>query len=530
MTTFSELGLSEKILIALRELGYDEPTPIQAQAIPAMLGGRDLIAHAQTGTGKTAAFALPILNRLSSELEPQALVLTPTRELAMQVAEAIFRYGKHTSARAIPIYGGQPIERQLRALARGVQIVVGTPGRIMDHMRRGTLSLDAITTVVLDEADEMLDMGFAEDIEYILQQTPATRQTTLFSATMPTAVFDLATRYTRNPQHLSVVSEQLTAPRTRQVYYEVNPREKLDALCRILDVETPSSAMIFCRTRAEADHLGESLQGRGYLAEVIHGDLSQTMRERVMKRFREGQAELLVATDVAARGLDIPDVTHVINYDVPGDPESYVHRIGRTGRAGRAGLAISLITSRERRQLQIIERATRSRIQRLKLPSLADVAARRREAFREALRDVLEAGDLDPYILMVEEMAEKHELVDLAAAAFKLLLNEVEQEETLVSVEGDGAGVEPGMTRLFLDVGRFNRVRPADIVGAIANEVGIPGKQIGAIDIYDRFAFVEVPNDMAQRVMRGLMGVSLRGKIVNVSLAKPTERSGTASR
>lgn len=530
MTTFSELGLSEKILIALRELGYDEPTPIQAQAIPAMLGGRDLIAHAQTGTGKTAAFALPILNRLSSELEPQALVLTPTRELAMQVAEAIFRYGKHTSARAIPIYGGQPIERQLRALARGVQIVVGTPGRIMDHMRRGTLSLDAITTVVLDEADEMLDMGFAEDIEYIFQQTPTTRQTTLFSATMPTAVFDLATRYTRNPQHLSVVSEQLTAPRTRQVYYEVNPREKLDALCRILDVETPSSAMIFCRTRAEADHLGESLQGRGYLAEVIHGDLSQTMRERVMKRFREGQAELLVATDVAARGLDIPDVTHVINYDVPGDPESYVHRIGRTGRAGRAGLAISLITSRERRQLQIIERATRSRIQRLKLPSLADVAARRREAFREALRDVLEAGDLDPYILMVEEMAEKHELVDLAAAAFKLLLNEVEQEETLVSVEGDGAGVEPGMTRLFLDVGRFNRVRPADIVGAIANEVGIPGKQIGAIDIYDRFAFVEVPNDMAQRVMRGLMGVSLRGKIVNVSLAKPTERSGTSSR
>ncbi len=521
MATFAELGLSEPILAALRDLSYDEPTPIQEQAIPAMAAGRDVIAQAQTGTGKTAAFALPIIQRLRPENVPQALVLAPTRELAMQVAEAMFRYGKHANARVTPVYGGQPIERQLRALSRGVQVVVGTPGRIMDHMRRGTLPLDAISTVVLDEADEMLDMGFAEDIEYILQQTPASRQTALFSATMPEEVLDLAMRYTRDPQRISVVSEQLTAPRTRQVYYEVSPRDKLDALCRVLDVETPASAMIFCRTRAEADHLGESLQGRGYMAEVIHGDLSQAMRERVMKRFREGQVELLVATDVAARGLDIPDVTHVINYDVPGDPESYVHRIGRTGRAGREGLAISLITPRERRQLSYIERVTRSRIQRQKLPSLADVAARRREAFREALREVLEAGGLDPYLLMVEEMASSHDVTELAAAAFKLLLNEVEQEDTLVSVEGDGAGAEPGMTRLFLDVGRFDRVRPADIVGAIANEVGIPGKQIGSIDIYDRFAFVEVPSELAQRVVRGLSGVSLRGRPVKASLAKP---------
>jgi ATP-dependent RNA helicase DeaD len=338
---------------------------------------------------------------------------------------------------------------------------------------------------------------------------------------MPAGVLDLALRYTKEPQRISVVSEQLTAPRTKQVYYEVSPRDKLDALCRVLDVDTPTSAMIFCRTRAEADHLGESLQGRGYMAEVIHGDLSQAMRERVMKRFREGQAELLVATDVAARGLDIPDVTHVINYDVPGDPEGYIHRIGRTGRAGRAGLAISLITPRERRQLQNIERVIHSRILRQKLPSLADVAARRREAFREALREVLEAGDLDPYMLMVEEMAEAHDATELAAAAFKLLLNEVEQEDTLVSVEGDGAGTEAGMTRLFLDVGRFDRVRPADIVGAIANELGIPGRQIGSIDIYDRFAFVEVPAELAQRVLRGLAGIPLRGKPVKVSLAKP---------
>lgn len=524
MATFAELGLGEPVLAALRELGYDEPTPIQEQAIPVLLSGRDVIAHAQTGTGKTAAFALPVIEQLTPARAPQALVLAPTRELAMQVAEAIFRYGKVGGARVIPVYGGQPIERQLRALERGVQIVVGTPGRIMDHMRRGTLALDHIRTVVLDEADEMLDMGFAEDIEYILQQTPATRQTALFSATLPEGVMSLANRYTRDPQRISVVSEQMTAPLTRQVYYEVAPREKLDALCRVLDVETPSSAMIFCRTRAEADHLGESLQGRGYLAEVIHGDLSQSMRERVMKRFRENQVELLVATDVAARGLDIPDVSHVINYDVPGDPEGYVHRIGRTGRAGKTGLAITLVTPRERRAIQIIERVVRSRIYRLKLPTLADVATRRREAFRDALREVLEGGGLDPYMLMVEQMTEGgKDATELAAAAFKLLLNEVEQEDTLASVEGDSAGVEPGMTRLFIDVGRFDRIRPSDIVGAIANEIGIPGKQIGAIDIYDRFSFVEVPSDLSQRVLRGLAGVALRGRPVRVSLAKPRD-------
>jgi ATP-dependent RNA helicase DeaD len=521
MSTFAELGLSEPILNILAELGYDEPTPIQEQAIPVMLTNSDVIAQAQTGTGKTAAFALPIVQRLRDDRVPQALILAPTRELAMQVAEAIYKYGKGRRISVAPVYGGQPIYRQLRALEHGVQIVVGTPGRIMDHMRRGTLLLDQITTVVLDEADEMLDMGFAEDIEFILQQTPVERQTALFSATMPEAVLGLAQRYTKEPQRISIASEQLTVPRTRQTYYEVMPREKLDALCRILDVETPNSAIIFCRTRSEADSLGESLQGRGYLSEVLHGDLSQAQRDRVMKRFREGQAELLVATDVAARGLDIPDVTHVVNYDVPNDPEAYVHRIGRTGRAGRTGLAITLITPRERRMLQIIERSSRSRIQRQKLPTLADVAARRREAFRDALREVLEQGDLDPYLLMVEEMSEEHDVVDLAAAAFKLLLNEVEQDDTITSVEGDAAGAEPGMIRLFLDVGRFDRIRPADIVGAIANEVGLSGKSIGSIDIYDRFSFVEVPSEQSQKVLHILNGVALRGKQVRVSVAKP---------
>ncbi len=521
MPTFADLGFSEPILKVLTELGYDEPTPVQEQAIPLMLSNSDVIAQAQTGTGKTAAFALPIVQRLRDDQVPQALILAPTRELAMQVAEAIYKYGKGRRISVAPVYGGQPIYRQLRALEKGVQVVVGTPGRIMDHMRRGTLALDQISTVVLDEAEEMLDMGFAEDIEFILQQTPQTRQTALFSATMPEAVLGLAQRYTKNAKRISIVSEQHTATLTRQTYYEVMPREKLDALCRILDVETPTSAIIFCRTRSEADNLGESLQGRGYLSDVLHGDLSQIQRDRVMKRFREGAAELLVATDVAARGLDIPDVTHVINYDVPNDPDAYIHRIGRTGRAGRKGLAITLITPRERRMLQIIERTGRARIQREKLPTLADVASRRREAFRDALRGVLEQGDLDPYLLMVEEMAEEHDAVDLAAAAFKLLLNEVDQDETISSVAGDAVGAEPGMVRLFLDVGRFDHIRPADIVGAIANEVGLPGKSIGSIDIYDRFSFVEVPNEHSQKVLHVLGGTSLRGKQVRVSIAKP---------
>jgi ATP-dependent RNA helicase DeaD len=521
MTTFADLGLSGPLLTAIADLGYDEPTPIQEQSIPVLLSGRDVIAQAQTGTGKTAAFALPIVARLTPEVLPQALILAPTRELAMQVAEAIYKYSKGSKARVAPLYGGQPIMRQLRALEQGVQVVVGTPGRIMDHMRRGTLVLDQVKTVVLDEADEMLDMGFAEDIEYILQHTPQERQTALFSATMPPAVNGLAKKYTRDAVRISIAAEQLTAPRTQQTYYEVLARDKLDALCRILDVETPASAMIFCRTRSEADALGESLQGRGYAAEVIHGDLAQTQRDRVMKRFRDGQAELLVATDVAARGLDIPEVSHVVNYDVPNDPEAYVHRIGRTGRAGREGKAITIITPRERRQLMIIQRVSKARITREKIPSLADVAARRRAAFREQLTEVLLDGKLDPYLLMVEELAEEYDPLDLAAAAFSLLLKEVEQEETITTVAGDAIGVEPGMARLFVDVGRAEKVRPADLVGAIANESGVPGKRIGSIEIYDRFSFVEVPSDAAQRVVRALNETTIRGKRVKVSIAKP---------
>ncbi|HEX2906480.1 MAG TPA: DEAD/DEAH box helicase, partial [Phototrophicaceae bacterium] len=355
ISSFAELGLSEPILKAITDLGYEEPTPIQARTIHLMLTGADVIAQAQTGTGKTAAFALPIIERLDTELRsPQALVLTPTRELAVQVAEAIHAYSKYNHSSVLPVYGGQPIDRQLRVLDRGVQIVVGTPGRLLDHIQRGTLQLGQVRTVILDEADEMLDMGFIEDIEAILKETPETRQTALFSATMPKPIADLARRYMRDPQRITIESEQMTVPQTRQVYYEVGRRDKFEVLSRILDYERPTAAIVFCRTKQEVDNLGERLTARAYPAETLHGDLNQVQRDRVMARFRSNQVELLIATDVAARGLDIEHISHVINYDIPLEAESYVHRIGRTGRAGRTGIAITLVTPRERRLWQVI--------------------------------------------------------------------------------------------------------------------------------------------------------------------------------
>ena len=550
MTTFQELGLSEPLLKAISDLGYEEPTPIQARTIQRVFEGADVIAQAQTGTGKTAAFALPIIQRLDRSVrQPQALVLTPTRELAVQVAEAFQSYGKYEPVAILPVYGGQPIERQLRALERGVHVVVGTPGRVLDHIRRGTLKLNGVRSVVLDEADEMLDMGFIEDIEAILQETPPERQTMLFSATIPAPIANLARRYLKNPERISVEAEQLTVPQIRQVYYEVGGRDKFEVLARVIDFETPTSAIIFCRTKSAVDDLGQRLTARAYPAETLHGDLSQVQRDRVMSRFRSGQVEMLVATDVAARGLDIEHVSHVINYDIPLDPESYVHRIGRTGRAGRTGVAVTLVTPRERRLLRIIERVTNSTIQRMRLPTIADVIARRREAFKETLRETVAAGGYENYTIMVEELGEEYDPVDLAAAAFKLLLSEPqgEQEDKLAMEEveerderrfnrGDGAprhggtgrfGPERGMTRIYLDVGRDDNVRPADIVGAIANEASVPGRAVGAIDLYERFSFVEVPENVAERVIRALKRTTIRGRKIAPTIARP-QRQGAA--
>jgi len=547
--TFADLGLSEPTLRAVTELGYEEPTPVQAQTIGRMLAGADVIAQAQTGTGKTAAFALPIVDRVDTgRHEPQALVLTPTRELAMQVAEAFHSYGKYRGVTTLPIYGGQPIDRQLRALQRGVHVVVGTPGRILDHIGRGTLRLEGVRAVVLDEADEMLAMGFIEDIEAILAETPAERQTALFSATMPGPIADLARRYMREPERITVAARQLTVPQIRQVYYEVGGRDKFEVLARVLDFETPTSAIIFCRTKSEVDSLGERLTARAYPAETLHGDLSQIQRDRVMQRFRSGQAELLVATDVAARGLDVEHVSHVINYDIPLDPEIYVHRIGRTGRAGRAGCAITLVKPRERGLLRTIERVTGAQLQRLRLPTIADVIARRREAFKETLRETIEQGGLEAYTILAEDLAEEFSPTDLAAAAFKLLLGEPldAADDALAAAEPDvdfrdrsgrrrdgrdrpgrdfggrrEFGPERGMARLFLDVGREDGVRPADIVGAIANEAGIPGRAIGAIELFDRFSFVEVPETQANKVLRALKNTTIRGRRIAPTFARP---------
>lgn len=543
-TSFTSLGLSEPTLRAIGELGYEEPTPIQARTITKLMAGGDVIAQAQTGTGKTAAFALPIIEQLDPELRaPQALVMTPTRELAVQVAEAFHSYGKfHQNVAILPVYGGQPIDRQLRALRGGVNVVVGTPGRLLDHIQRGTLKLDQVRTVVLDEADEMLDMGFIEDIEAILKETPAERQTALFSATMPGPIATLAKNYMRDPERITIQTEHLTVPQIRQIYYEVGGRDKFEVLARVLDFEMPTSAIIFCRTKSEVDSLGERLIARAFPAETLHGDLSQIQRDRVMQRFRTGQVELLVATDVAARGLDIEHVSHVINYDIPIDPEVYVHRIGRTGRAGRTGSAITLVTPRERRQLRTIERLTNATIQRMHLPTISDVIARRRESFKETLRETITSPGLEPYQIMAEELGEEYSPTDLAAAAFKLLLDQslIETDDPLANYAQDRFdedreprqrrtrtrefGPSQGMTRLYIDVGRDDNVRPADIVGAIANEAGIPGRAIGAIELFERFALVEVPSNAAEKVLRALRHTTIRGRKIAPSIARPTRR------
>ncbi|MCS6801791.1 MAG: DEAD/DEAH box helicase [Chloroflexota bacterium] len=521
-TPFAELGLSPPILRAIAELGFEAPTPIQAQTIPLLLAGRDVLGQAQTGTGKTAAFAIPILERIDPAVRAvQALILVPTRELAVQVAEHIHRLGRYRGIDVLPIYGGRSYARQISGLRHGAHVVVGTPGRVLDHLRRETLDLSAATVVVLDEADEMLSLGFIEDVESILDQVPPPRQIALFSATLPPRIVALAERSLREPAHIRIAPEKLTLPQTDQWYVEVAAAAKLDALTRILDVQTPSSAMIFCRTKREVDDLGESLAGRGYAADVLHGDLSQQMRERVLRRFREGMTELLVATDVAARGLDIAGVSHVINYDIPEDPEAYVHRIGRTGRAGHYGVAITFVTPREIRLLRFIERAIGRKIAPMRLPTAADVIARRVDAFEETLRRTLKEANYEPYLLLVERLSEEFSIAEIAAAAAKLA---VEAERPLpVDLPPLEAAVEsePGMVRLFLDVGRRAGVRPGDIVGAIANEADIPGREIGAIDISDTVTVVEVPEDRVERILEALRATTIKGRPLRPTVARP---------
>jgi ATP-dependent RNA helicase DeaD len=543
---FDALGLRKELLTVLGDLGYEEPTPIQREAIGPLTEGRDLLGQAATGTGKTAAFALPLLQRLAASgdlgegaaREPAALVLVPTRELAGQVSEAVHRYGRGLGARVLPIYGGQPIVRQLKALERGVDVVVATPGRALDHIRRRTLRPEALSTVVLDEADEMLDMGFAEDIEAILADAPGDRQTVLFSATMPARIARLAQRHLRDPVTIRLEQEAAApgaAPLVRQTGYIVPRAQKPAALGRILDLEAPTAAIVFCRTRDEVDSLTETLNGRGYSAEALHGGLSQEQRTRVIGRLKGGTSELLVATDVAARGLDVDQLTHVVNYDVPSAPDAYVHRIGRVGRAGREGVAITLAQPREHRMLKTIERATRQRIEIEQVPTIADLRAHRLELTRSALQETLAAGeDLASFRVVVETLTDEFDLMEIALAAVKLA------HEAGGAAEADDdadvpaptpappaarAGRAPraapttasaSMTRLFVGAGRQAGIRPQDLVGAITGESRLQGRDIGAIEIADRFSLVEVPEGAADHVIAALRGSTIKGKRAKV--------------
>jgi ATP-dependent RNA helicase DeaD len=542
--TFEDLGLRPELLGALTALGYEEPTPIQQEAIPPLVGGRDLLGQAATGTGKTAAFALPVLQLLTAhrrERPPVALVLVPTRELAVQVSEALHRYGKDLGARVLPVYGGAPIVRQLRALESGVDVVVATPGRALDLLQRGSLHLGEIVTVVLDEADEMLDMGFAEDLEAILGETPATRQTVLFSATMPRRLDSLARRHLNDPVRITIGREKAAAgeaPRVRQTAYVVPRAAKAAALGRILDVESPAAAIVFCRTREEVDSLTETLNGRGYRAQALHGGMSQEQRDRVMGRIRGGTADLLVATDVAARGLDIDSLTHVFNYDVPSAPESYVHRIGRVGRAGREGVAITLAEPREHRQLKTIERVAGAPIAVEKVPTVADLRNRRLELTRAALRESLLTDDLDRFRGVVETLTDEFDVVEVALAAVKLAHEAAgggaDDDEEIPQVSfrperdaarkpafsggrPDGprpAGGRPSGpgARLWIGAGRDAGIRPGDLVGAITGETGLTGKDVGSIEIHQRFALVEVPESAADEVVRALKATMIKGR------------------
>ncbi|MDF2770795.1 MAG: DEAD-box ATP-dependent helicase CshA [Geminicoccaceae bacterium] len=612
-SAFAELGLDPRITATLATLGYEEPTPIQRAAIPVLLEGRDVLGQAATGTGKTAAFTLPLIQRAAlgagvtggvvegaatddgaddaamdfERQGPAVLILVPTRELAMQVGEAVHKYGKGLGMRAVPVYGGQDIRRQLRALERGADVVIATPGRALDHIRRGTLALGSVRAVVLDEADEMLDMGFAEDLEAILVEAPASRQTALFSATLPPRIRDLAERHLNDPVRVSIPGDRGTAgtiPRVRQTGYIVARAHKVAALGRVLDVESPALAFVFCRTRTEVDELTETLTGRGYRAEALHGGMSQEQRDRVMRRVRSGATDLLVATDVAARGLDVEHVSHVVNYDVPSAPEAYIHRIGRTGRAGREGVAITLVEPREHRLLRNIEHITKQKIDIATVPTVADLRARRLELTRASLEEALLEGEdaLETYRVVVNALAAEYDVVDIAAAAVKLADEgrngdgEPEQEIPAVQLrersregregrEGRGSrferpprdaregrddrpdrevrgdredrgprgrrggrspSAEWDVTRVYVGAGRKAGIRPGDLVGAIANEANVSSSAIGAIEIADRFSLVEVPEQMADDIIEALRGTTIKGKRVTVRRDRDFEARG----
>ncbi|WMI81966.1 DEAD/DEAH box helicase [Anaerotignum sp. MB30-C6] len=526
---FEDMNLSPEICRAVLDMGFEEATPIQSMAISVVKEGKDVIGQSQTGTGKTAAFGIPCLERVNpDDRRLQALILCPTRELAIQVSEEFRKLLKYKdNIRVLPIYGGQPIDRQIAALKKGAHVVIGTPGRVMDHMRRRTLKMETVNMMVLDEADEMLDMGFREDIEMILTKIPEDHQTLLFSATLSPEILDITRRFLKNPEFIKVVRKELTVPNIEQAYFDVKERTKLDALTRIIDVYDPRLAIVFCNTKKRVDDLVELLQGRGYFAEGLHGDLKQPQRDKVMQKFRNGTIEILVATDVAARGIDVDDIDVVFNYDVPQDEEYYVHRIGRTGRAGRKGKAFTFCVGKEIFKLRDIMRYTKTKIQQQKLPTLSDVEEMKTNIFLEKIKEVMNEGHLTKYVHLVDRlMNEDYAAIDIAAALLKNHLADVNVDEldVLDDINLGGTEIYGGddskMVRMFINSGKKNKIRAKDIVGAIANESGVPGKALGSIDLYDDYTFVDVPKEYVKDVLVGMKGAKIKNKRIHMEIAK----------
>jgi ATP-dependent RNA helicase DeaD len=556
LTDFRSLELPEPLMKVLEEVGYENPTPIQAQTIPLLLEGRDVVGQAQTGTGKTAAFALPVLSNIRlARAEPQALVLAPTRELAIQVAEAFQRYAEYlTGFHVLPIYGGQDYGVQLRMLKRGVHVVVGTPGRVMDHMRRGSLNLDAIQCLVLDEADEMLRMGFIDDVEWILEQTPKERQVALFSATMPAQIRRIAQKYLKNPAEITIQKKTATVETIRQRYWIVGGSHKIDILTRILEFEPFEGIIIFVRTKTMTLELAEKLQARGYAAAALNGDMAQAQRERTIDQLKDGSLSILIATDVAARGLDVERISHVINYDIPSDTESYVHRIGRTGRAGRSGEAILFVSPREKNMLYAIEKATRSRIELMELPSTEVINNKRVAKFNQKITDRIAAEDLGFYSNLIEQYCHEHDVpvIEAAAALASLLQGDtplllsnkpekVRYNEDRPGSERRDRGVqkdrgplkkksrgeaygEERRERYRLEVGSTHGVKAGNILGAILNEVGLDPESVGQISIQDDYSTVELPEGMPDEVFHELRKVRVCGRQLRLSKVNEDER------
>lgn len=549
VTDFQQFGLIPAVLKALDDVGYETPSPIQKETIPPLLEGKDVVGQAHTGTGKTAAFALPLLSRLNlKQLKPQIFVLTPTRELAIQVAESFQRYAAHMKPfHVLPIYGGQEYSGQIRQLKRGIHAVVGTPGRVMDHMRRGTLKLDVLQCLVLDEADEMLRMGFIDDVEWILEQTPDKRQTALFSATMPKAILRIAQKYLNDPEEISIKMPTTTAGTIRQRYWMVSGVHKLDALTRILEAESFDAVLIFVRTKVTTVELSEKLEARGYPSAPLNGDLPQSKREQTISRLKEGKLDIIVATDVAARGLDVERISHVINYDIPYDTEAYVHRVGRTGRAGRTGEAILFAAPRERRMLYDIEKATKQKLSLMSLPSTETINDKRIARFKQRITDTLALENLEFYADLMDQYRQEHNTpaLDIAAALAKLLQGEkpfllkdgptpkkasIEegQSESALRVANKGkmeskrgavssVPLTKGMARYRVEVGHIHGLKPRHLVDAIANEAGLDGQDIGRIDVHESFSTIDLPEGMPRKIFRLLKTVWVQGEPLNIS-------------